>query len=697
MKRIVLLVLIIALFILCVGCSQNKTDELEVEENQNIEDVFKNNNTSSVVAQFGFGFISENFSERQVYKYNGEEICIPYYVKGMEEGLKADFGLILFVDGVSQPYKIRQNGETSEEQFMHKFSLANNEKKEFDIVFSPVTVKNEERVSIIPATILKPEFIPESESKPIYGIYHSLSANTPNEIYFKSGITNSRELCGYSKYSLDDIPESLKDNNMGAEVNSADGLDKMTKLELLPEYEEENIIYSNNGKVKFKLRMYGGPELTYNTTIFVNHKPVQIMNSDYLETKTQKGKMCTFDIELDISNYERLNTIYAISNPSGKGYFAEINFPIKTKSILMVNDLKKSSIQDKQQESIEDKTLSSTGSKYNSQKEDNNDLTYLAVDYKSNCMVLKEYEKPSILKKIPLDKNSFVEKIHEFDKGYILNIAYADKPVEFIEKLDIELIKFPENINYRLIKIYDKNLNFQKEIKLKDIYPNKSNYDYKAIVSNQAVSQDGKEIIWTSSQNLYMYEVETGKTRMILDKTNNNIGFRKVHFAGNSIVFEGCKVNEENDIYYGVFEPESMKMEVFVERNFNCSRIRISEKHAVFEENTDPMKSSSGRVLVIDLQNKKNFKMQLDGEESNMAKATDDGKYLIAVRQQTKGSCRIRQYKLKTNEVIYEEIVNSEVSCPFDILSIDVPSTYLIVFPRENEEFMVYKYICKEE
>ena len=200
MKRIILFVLIITLFIFCVGCSHNKTNELEQEDNQNIEDMFKDNNSSSVIAQFAFGFISEDYSERQVYEYTGEEISIPYYVEGMEEEIKADFGLILFVDGVSQPYKIRQNGATSEEQFMHKFSLANNEKEEFDIVFSPVTVKNGERVSVIPATILKPDFIPENEDKPNYGIYHSLAANTPNEIYFKSGSVNSRELRGYSNY-----------------------------------------------------------------------------------------------------------------------------------------------------------------------------------------------------------------------------------------------------------------------------------------------------------------------------------------------------------------------------------------------------------------------------------------------------------------------------------------------------------------
>jgi len=66
-------------------------------------------------------------------------------------------------------------------------------------------------------------------------------------------------------------------------------------------------------KLSLNFRIYGGPEIEYNTTIFVNHKPVRIMNSDYLAAKIEKGKMCTFDLELDISDYERLNTIYAIS------------------------------------------------------------------------------------------------------------------------------------------------------------------------------------------------------------------------------------------------------------------------------------------------------------------------------------------------------------------------------------------------
>jgi len=66
---------------------------------------------------------------------------------------------------------------------MHKFSLGYNEREEFDVVFTPVAGKKGDRIGVISATILKPDFIPEDENRPVYGVYHSLAANKPSEIY----------------------------------------------------------------------------------------------------------------------------------------------------------------------------------------------------------------------------------------------------------------------------------------------------------------------------------------------------------------------------------------------------------------------------------------------------------------------------------------------------------------------------------
>ncbi|CDG36094.1 hypothetical protein CTHBC1_1453 [Acetivibrio thermocellus BC1] len=588
MKRIILAMFVICFSILCIGCNSreknyNQKDELMEEDNQNIEDIFNENDTKSqTIAQFGFGFISENFSEREVYEYNGKEVCIPYYVEGMEEKVKADFGLMFFVDGIPQPYRIRRkNGTVTEEQFMHKFSLGYNEREEFDVVFTPVAGKKGDRIGVISATILKPDFIPEDENRPVYGVYHSLAANKPSEIYFKSEFVNEKELRGYSKYVLEDIPEELK-SNVGSEANAFDDIDTMTRTEIIYDDKSKNVIYAKNGKVKFKFRIYGGPEIEYNTTIFVNHKPVRIMNSDYLAAKIEKGKMCTFDLELDISDYERLNTIYAISNPSGKGYFADIYFPIKTNSILLVNDLKSSTQSQGNKNSAHKNYLDL--SKSGTLAQDKDYSRYLDVDYESGYMLLMENGKSSPVKQITIEKNSFIEKALEFDKGYIIVTAYADRPVELTEESGFKFIDFPQDVKRRLVKIYDKNLNLQKEIDFVDIFPQKNNY-HQTIVSKMTVSRDGKKIIWAESlPKLYMYDVETGKTSEILNETSNNICFSSVLFAGDDIVFYGIRVNEEGTFYYGAFEPQSKKMNVFAEKNFNCVRMRVSQKYVVFEK-----------------------------------------------------------------------------------------------------------------
>jgi len=99
---------------------------------------------------------------------------------------------------------------------------------------------------------------------------------------------------------------------------------------------------------------------------------------------------------------------------------------------------------------------------------------YLDVDYESGYMLLMENGKSSPVKQITIEKNSFIEKALEFDKGYIIVTAYADRPVELTEESGFKFIDFPQDVKRRLVKIYDKNLNLQKEIDFVDIFPQKN-------------------------------------------------------------------------------------------------------------------------------------------------------------------------------------------------------------------------------
>lgn len=324
----------------CLGVKpekeKNHTDENV--ESESLSDVFTSKESEQSLGAFSFGPLSDH-DETDVYEYTGEDVRIPFQVVGMDKKGNSDFGLLVFLDGVSQPYRIEEsNGTSSKEQIMHKFFLKGEESKQFEIVFTPVIGEKGETVPINFSTIFQPDYIPENEAATNYGVYHDLNATLPQEVHFKETPLNSAKLSAYSKSEIQDIPEEIKNKNDIIKTDgSSDILDEMTVFELLPENENDEIISAKNGKAKMKFRMYGGPEVTYRTTIFVNHIPVQILDSEYIETSLQKGKMNTIALELDTSAYEKINSIYAISVVSGKGYLTNAYSPLKTKSLLLLN------------------------------------------------------------------------------------------------------------------------------------------------------------------------------------------------------------------------------------------------------------------------------------------------------------------------------------------------------------------------
>ena len=83
------------------------------------------------------------------------------------------------------------------------------------------------------------------------------------------------------------------------------------------------------------MQLYGGPEADFNITLFVNHHPVALDGTDYLSVRTVKNEMVEATFQIDTSELGKLNTIYAIAvTPEN----IEINNPIKTQSVLLVNE-----------------------------------------------------------------------------------------------------------------------------------------------------------------------------------------------------------------------------------------------------------------------------------------------------------------------------------------------------------------------
>lgn len=237
----------------------------------------------------------------------------------------------MFVDGNVQDYRIEANGKI---QTMQKITLKPKERKEFKLIFKPVSGKKGEKVGVIPATIWNPDSLPK-EKNPSWGNNQQLSANVPLEIKMKCNGTN--QLKATKKHiKVSDIPEEILNDWKNTYVSDEyDSLDSSVNFEMESSVKDKQILYTKDRKVPITLKLYGGASVNEKITIFINNSTVKIDKKDYIKVKTKKGKMITVTANLDFSGYDRINSIYAIVMTSGGDY--KIQDIYKTDSLLLIN------------------------------------------------------------------------------------------------------------------------------------------------------------------------------------------------------------------------------------------------------------------------------------------------------------------------------------------------------------------------
>lgn len=330
MKRITCVLMILAMMI--TGCG---TSNISKQEQKDYKNKFNENETNNndilkeSSGQISYGFLD---ASRNVYEYDGDEVEIPFYIEnqGNKEEGAATIGLLLFVDGNVQDYKTKTNGKT---EIMQKFTLKPNERKEFKMLFKPVSGKKGEKVGVIPATIWNPDSLPKEEN-PNFGNNQQLTANIPLEIQMKCNGRNMFKATNKG-VKVGNIPEEILNDYKNLNVSDVyDALDSIVNFTIESNDTNKSILYAKGNTIPITLKLYGGESVNEKITVFINNKPVKIDKKDYIKVKTEKGKMITITTNLDISGYDRINSIYAIVMTSGGDY--KLQDIYKTDSLLLI-------------------------------------------------------------------------------------------------------------------------------------------------------------------------------------------------------------------------------------------------------------------------------------------------------------------------------------------------------------------------
>ena len=142
----------------------------------------------------------------------------------------------MFVDGNIQDYRIEANGKI---QTMQKITLKPKERKEFKLIFKPVSGKKGDKVGVIPATIWNPDSLP-NEKNPSWGNNQQLSANVPLEIKMKSNGTN--QLKATKKHvKVSDIPRKIKHKSVSINADVESIINLATTQNFVPVVDDEGI------------------------------------------------------------------------------------------------------------------------------------------------------------------------------------------------------------------------------------------------------------------------------------------------------------------------------------------------------------------------------------------------------------------------------------------------------------------------
>jgi hypothetical protein len=222
----------------------------------------------------------------------------------------------------------------SQNEFMHVFTATKGEQLDFDLLFTPSTGKKGETISLFFSGIFMPSYKMTSEDYASYGVYHRAGRSLPFPVTMNADAVQT--VVGLSNAKIENIPQSVLESYQLD--NGTSELDFRPMLELLDQNGEKADKIVGKDSVSLTLRAYGGSAAGFRATVFINHKAVKVDGKDYLEYTVEKGKWTTSSFNIDITDLERISSLYVLSTPIGSDYKKEYASIQQTTPMMLINE-----------------------------------------------------------------------------------------------------------------------------------------------------------------------------------------------------------------------------------------------------------------------------------------------------------------------------------------------------------------------
>ncbi|MEG0751073.1 MAG: hypothetical protein RR998_04930 [Oscillospiraceae bacterium] len=654
MKKTALLIALAMIFcVVFTSCGKPKPNsDGSVSSAGNPFDIENSGNENSTIGSYRLG-LRDNQGDGS-FTYNGESVRIPMFICGDE--VKTEVGFLAFANGVAQNYEIQIDGKTiAENEQMHIFNLVPSETIEFDLLITPTSGNVGDKIGVYFAGILIPSYMPESENNPAFGVYHNALQMTPLTISIDKQPPNT-DFSSLKNGALNTIPKEKLD-----EYKNADGtneLDYAPVFELSGNQNADKI--SGKGKTQLSFKAYGGDTALYRTTIYVNHKPVLVNGKNFLEYAIEKGKVTECKFEIDISSYERMNTIYAVSVPINQDYKKNYVLFNKTKSKLLINE-------NKEPKDAQINAGSNGGQVSNIPASSLEPLSKALNSFsdKNDILLTLQNDIAVLTKKISVIDQStgeILKQSKDFFEGRAFSALYPFEggyAVAFTEIQEGAMTSIPPT---NLI-ILDKNLAEKSRYNLSEIL----GANIPIHPQNIAISKNGSRVACAVGGKLLSCELSTKNISTVIDFSQNTvsglIGIYNLKFCNDdkSIAFFGDEALSERASIpvFGMVDANGRNLKYYKNKDADTNHFILTNTFSFIDENNFPLgKNSNGRAYSIDFSTKslKEYTFK-DKNESQKAFVTPNGQKIVTVLEQNKNGSinyHYRVYDMMTMEIIKE-------------------------------------------
>lgn len=249
--------------------------------------------------------------------YEGGMMHLPFALKSSGLASTYDLGILLFVDGVAQPYRVGPDGEYA---YMHTFSQKDGVLGDHglkyttaDIYFTPVTGEKGDVLELYALCMPNPEHMP---SQGAIGFTRTFGAVT-FATRMKYNATPPEDVYPEKSTRLLDVSTSVVDCT-AEDVENWTAEDMITDQRTAFTANGENPrVYgvTEDAQIILHYEVWGSPYVHYALIFFVDNEPVYTTDLSDIWVTVEMGQKTVIEATLDMTGFSGESAVYAILVP----------------------------------------------------------------------------------------------------------------------------------------------------------------------------------------------------------------------------------------------------------------------------------------------------------------------------------------------------------------------------------------------